>query len=430
MVSMGLISLIATFVICLFLGVPMLVTIGMATLIPMLLEKSIPLTMIPQVMYTGVDQFPIIAVTGFILAGLLMEDSGITDGIIDFSYSLVGSLKGGLANITILSSMFFASLSGSGPATTAAVGSIMFPAMERNKYPRDFSAGVIAVGGVLGILIPPSNPMIMYAIIANLSVTKMFMAGMIPGVFVGGALMITVYLLCWKKEYASSQDGFSWRLVLKTLNRGKWALMAPVIILGGIYGGIFTPTEAAIVAVFYAVFVGCVINRKMGFQKIYKALVGASMLSGTVIVIVGIAVAFGRLLTLYGIPQAVAQNIAAFSTNPIIIMLMISLLLIIVGTFMETLAQVIIFTPIFLPLLNTLSIDPFHFGVLFVVCCEIGFLTPPLGANLYVATQLSQVSIEKIFMAIIPFIITLILCVLAIILFPQISLWLPSVLMP
>lgn len=427
--SFGLISMVITFVVCLAIGVPMLATLGMATLIPMIIESSIPLTMIPQVMYTGVDQFPIIAVTGFILAGLLMADTGITDSIIEFASSIVGNFTGGLANITILSSMFFASLSGSGPATTAAVGSIMYPAMHRQNYTPQFSAGIIAVGGVLGILIPPSNPMIMYAIIANLSVTKMFMAGIIPGIFVGLLLMLAVYIVSKKKNFEGSGELFSIRRFINAMLNGKWALISPVIILGGIYGGIFTPTEAAEVAVIYSIFVGFVITKKLTLKKLYKSLAAAAVLSGTVIVIVGVAVAFGRLLTLYRIPQFLAEQISSISTNPIIIMLLISLLLIIVGTFMETLAQVIIFTPIFVPLLEKLSIDPIHFGVLFILCCEVGFLTPPLGANLYIATKISNVPIEHIFVAILPFIITLILAILSIIFIPQISLILPALLM-
>ena len=210
---------------------------------------------------------------------------------------------------------------------------------------------------------------------------------------------------------------------------GKWALISPVIILGGIYGGIFTPTEAAEVAVIYSIFVGFVITKKLTLKKLYKSLAAAAVLSGTVIVIVGVAVAFGRLLTLYRIPQFLAEQISSISTNPIIIMLLISLLLIIVGTFMETLAQVIIFTPIFVPLLEKLSIDPIHFGVLFILCCEVGFLTPPLGANLYIATKISNVPIEHIFVSILPFILTLILAILSIIFIPQISLILPALLM-
>lgn len=427
--EIGLIAMIATFVVCMVMGVPMLAIIGMSTLVPMLIDRSIPLTLIPQAMYTGVNQFPLVAVTGFILAGALMDETGINDSIIRFARSIVGSITGGFAAVTVFASMFFAALSGSGPATTAAVGSVMIPAMKKHNYDEDFAASTAAVGGTLGILIPPSNPMIIYAIVANISVTRMFMAGFLPGL-IGGVLLIgTAFLISKKKKFVGTSEKFSLKEVFVSARKGIWALMAPVIILGGIYGGIFTPTEAAVVAVFYALLVGLVINRTITPQKLYKALASAALVSGTVIVIVGVAVAFGRLLTLYRVPQAVAENISRVTENPQAVMLLVMVLLLIVGTFMETLAKVIIFTPIFMPMLRTLSIDPYHFGIVFIVCCQVGFITPPLGANLYVATQISSVPIEKIFRSTLPYLATFILFIVLLIYVPQISLILPRLLM-
>ena len=253
--EIGLLAMIITFVVCMVLGVPMLAIIGMSTLVPMLIERSIPLTLIPQTMYNGVNQFPLVAVTGFLLAGSLMEETGINDSIIRFARSLVGSITGGFAAITVLASMFFAALSGSGPATTAAVGSVMIPAMKRHNYPEDFAASTAAAGGTLGILIPPSNPMIIYAIVANISVTRMFMAGFIPGLLGGVLLIATAYLISKIRNFVGSGEKFSLAEVFSAVRKGIFALLAPVIILGGIYGGIFTPTEAAVVAVFYALFV-------------------------------------------------------------------------------------------------------------------------------------------------------------------------------
>lgn len=423
-------ALVLTFVLCLIIGVPIMATIGMATLVPILLEGKVPLTLIPQVLYTGVDQFPLIAVSGFILAGALMEASEITDRIIEVARNVVGSFTGGLAAVTILSCAIFAALSGSGPATTAAIGSLAIPMMTRFNYDRNFAAGVCASGGALGILIPPSNPMIIYGVIANVSVAKMFMAGFVPGIFVTVVLILTAVLVAKRCGYTGTGEGFSGKKALAAIWHGRWALLAPLIILGGIYGGVFTPTEAAEVAVIYAFFVGTVIYKKLTPAKIYKALVDASLMTGTVIVIVGIAVAFGRLLTLYQIPQTVALAIQRISSNPHVVLLLISALLLFIGTWMETLSQVIVLTPIFLPLVQSLGVDPIHFGIIFVLWCEIGFLTPPLGANLYVATKLADVSLEGVSKGVLPFVIAYILCVLVIIFFPQITLWLPKLLMP
>ncbi|WP_258360778.1 TRAP transporter large permease [Moorella sulfitireducens] len=423
-------SLVITFVLCLVIGVPIMATIGMATLVPILLEGKVPLTLIPQVLYTGVDQFPLIAVSGFILAGALMEAADITDRIIEVARRVVGSFTGGLAAVTILACAIFAALSGSGPATTAAIGSLAIPMMTRFNYDKNFAAGVSSAGGALGILIPPSNPMIIYGVTANISVAKMFMAGFVPGIFVTLVLILTAIMVSRKKGYTGTGEGFSLKKTFQAIWDGRWALLAPLIILGGIYGGVFTPTEAAEIAVIYSFFVGTVIYRKLTPAKIYKALVDASLMTGTIIVIVGIAVAFGRLLTLYRIPQTVAAAIQSISSNPQVVLLLISALLLFIGTWMETLSQVIVLTPIFLPLVQSLGIDPIHFGIIFVLWCEIGFLTPPLGANLYVATKLANISLEEVTSGIFPFLIAYIICVLIIIFFPQITLWLPNLLMP
>ncbi|KJS20782.1 MAG: C4-dicarboxylate ABC transporter permease [Clostridiaceae bacterium BRH_c20a] len=402
--------------------------IGLSTLIPMLVRDDIPLTLITQSLYTGVDQFPLIAVTGFLLAGELMERSGITDKVMEIANKSVGNFTGGLAAVTILACMFFAALSGSGPATTAAVGSLAIPAMINRGYTKRFSGGVVATGGVLGILIPPSNPMIIYAVIANVSVTQMFMAGFIPGIFVGLVLIFTAYIISKRKGFIGSGEKFSPREFGKALWKGKWAILAPLIILGGIYGGIFTPTEAAEVAVIYSLVVGLFIHRTLKWKMIYESLVRAAFMSGTIIVIVGIAVAFGRLLAMYQIPQNVAMFLTGVSSNPYIVMLMIIGFLIFVGTWMETLAQIIILTPIFLPVVTQLGIDPITFGIIFVICCEIGFLTPPLGANLYVVTKLADISLEEVSVAVLPFVLALILCVVTILFFPDIALFLPKLL--
>lgn len=418
--------LLITFVVTLIMGVPILASIGLATLIPMMVRGDIPLTLITQTLYTGVDQFPLIAVTGFLLAGELMEHSGITRRIMDIADKSVGGFTGGLAMVTILACMFFSALSGSGPATTAAVGSLAIPSMVRRGYSKPFAGGVVASGGALGILIPPSNPMIIYAVIANVSVAKMFISGVLPGIIVTLALMLTAYIVSLRKGYVGSGEKFSFIDLIKSLWHGKWAILAPIIILGGIYGGIFTPTEAAEVAVVYTLVIGLFVNRTLKWKHIYASLVRASLISGTIIVIVGIAVAFGRLLALYQIPQTVATLITGVSTNPYVVVLIIVAFLLFIGTWMETLAQIIIFTPIFLPVVIQLGVDPIAFGIVFILCCNIGFLTPPLGANLYVVTKLVDVSLEQVSVAVLPFLLAFLLCVLLVVFVPEIALLLPN----
>ena len=422
-------SLAVVFVACLVLGLPILATIGMATVIPIFLDGVIPMTMVIQTLYTGVDQFPLIAVTGFILAGALMGNCGITDRIIAVASSLVGNVTGGLAIVTIVASMFFAAISGSGPATVAAIGGIMLPGMFRRGYGRDFGGAVAASGGTLGILIPPSNPMIIYGVVASTSITQLFMAGLIPGLFIGLLMVAAAYVVSRRRGYTGSGEDFSKRRVLRALNDGKWAMLAPVIILGGIYAGVFTPVEASAVAVFYALFVGIFVYRSLSLKAFLLSLRSTAMMSGTVIVIVGIALSFGRLLTIYRIPVMVAEGLSSVSSDPVIVLFLIAGFLIIIGTFMETLAQIIIMTPVFLPVVTALGVDPIHFGVIFVVCCEIGFLTPPLGANLYVAMKQAEISLESISRAVLPFLFALVGGLVPIILFPEISLFLPNLLM-
>jgi C4-dicarboxylate transporter, DctM subunit len=422
--------LVIVFIVCVIIGVPIFATIGMATLIPMLLDGKLPLTLIPSALYTGVDNFPLIAVIGFILAGALMEVSDITEKIIQVARRIAGSFTGGLAIVTILACAIFAALSGSGPATTAAVGALAIPMMRRYNYHKNFAAGVSAAGGALGILIPPSNPMIIYAITANVSVGKMFAAGFIPGIFVSIVLIIFSFFISRKMGYVGTGEKFSLRKALFAIWDGRWALLTPIIILGGIYGGIFTPTEAAEVAVIYALFVGVFIYRKLNFAKIYKAFADASVMSATIMIIVGIAVAFGRILTIYQVPQMVATGIMNLTTNPTIVLLLIAAILLFVGTWMETLSQIIVLVPIFLPLVKSLGVDPIHFGILFVLMCEIGFLTPPLGANLYVATKIANVTLEGVSSGVFPLVIAYIFCAIVIIFFPGLVLWLPNLLMP
>ena len=344
-------------------------------------------------------------------------------GAIGIATANAGNVPGGLAVVTILSCMFFAALSGSGPATTAAIGSIMIPAMKEAGYPPRFAAAVSSTGGTLGILIPPSNPMIMYGVVANISVAGLFLAGFLPGIILGSILALQCLIVGKFKGYRASGQKFSIRRILKSIYEGSLALFMPVIVLGSIYGGIATPTEASMLAVIYSLFLGAIVYRALTLKDIYESIVNAGMLTGAVLIIMGPAMAFGKILTMYEIPAQIAQFILGISTNKILVLMMISLFLIFVGTFMETLSTIVLLTPVFLPVLKLIDVDPVHFGILFVVLSEIGFLTPPLGVNLYVSSALSGLPIEDISKGVIQFIVTMCAVIVLFIFYPKICTW-------
>jgi len=414
-----------TLFLCMLIGMPVFVAIGFSCIASMW-DSPLPMTFIPQNLYTGMDQFPLIAIIGFVLAGFLMEPAGITDKIVDVAKKIIGSLTGGLAIVTILSCMIFSSLSGSGPATTAAIGSLMIPGMIMAGYSKNFAAGVTSTGGTLGILIPPSNPLIIYGVVANASITGLFLAGVIPGMMLTTLYIIAAYLIARRNGFKGTEEAFSGKELLLSIWRGKWALLMPVIILGGIYGGIFTPTEAAEVGAVYAIFVGFVITRTLTVKGLIDALIRTSAMAGTVTVLVGISMTFSRLITLYRIPQAVGDFLFSISSNPTVILLIIAAILFLAGFIADTIAMIVVLTPIFLPVTAKLGIHPIHLGILFVVCCEAGFLTPPFGANLFVSMKLIDVRLEELAVAVLPFIAVIILVVLAVAVFPQISLILPQ----
>ncbi len=420
--------LIITFVVCMVLGMPILATIGWACIMSMI-NGPLPMAFIPQNLYTGMDQFPLIAIVGFVLAGYLMEPAGITQQIIDVAKKSVGTITGGLAIVTILACMIFASLSGSGPATTAAIGSLMIPGMIRMGYSKGFAAGVPATGGTLGILIPPSNPLIVFGVVANCSIAGLFMAGFLPGFILTLFMCLVAYITARKNGFKGSTDGFSFKALLIAFWRGKWALLTPVIILGGIYGGVFTPTEAAEVGAIYALLVGALVTRKLTWKNFTDALIKTASMAGTVTVLVGVSMTFSRLITLYRIPQAVGDFLMSFSTNPSVILLLIAVILVLAGFVADTIAMVVVLAPIFLPVTNRLGIDPIQLGIIFVVCCETGFLTPPFGANLFVSMKMVDVELEELAVAVIPFIMVILLMVGLLIFFPQITLFLPNLLL-
>jgi C4-dicarboxylate transporter DctM subunit len=412
---------------CLFLGLPIFMSLGIATFVS-LITSNIPLTMVAQTLYQGVDKFPLLAIPCFILAGSLMERGGVTQQIIDVVLRFTGRITGGLGIATILACMFFSAISGSGPGTVAAIGTLMIPAMVNRGYDRGYAGAVSSSGGTLGILIPPSNPMIIYGVIANCSIVGLFMAGMVPGIIIGLAHCFVAYYVARRLNFGSTGEQFNLKELMVMCWRGKFALATPFIILGGIYAGVFTPVEASVIAVFYALLVGGIINRQLKFTDIIESLTDATRITGTVIIIVGTSTVFGQILTVNQAPLKLAAFITNISTNWFVVMLMIIAVFFFLGMFMETLSTIIILTPVLLPVVMKLGIDPIYFGIIFVVTNEVAFLTPPLGVNLFVACQLSDVSIERLSLHVLPHIIAIVLCILVLAYFPDIILWLPRLL--
>jgi len=409
------------FLTCLFLGVPIFATLGVPVLVELVMSP-IPLASLAHSLFDGVDKFPLLAIPCFVLTGAIMARAGITDDIVNVMRAVVGRAWGGLAIVTILSCMFFAAISGSGPGTVAAIGTLLIPAMQRDGYPRDFAAAVTSSGGTLGILLPPSNPMIVYGVLASVSIGDLFLAGLVPGILMGALLIGTTYLLSRRKGYRGNPVPFDARTFLRSVWVGKFSLATPFVVLGGIYGGIFTPVEASVVAVVYATLVAFAVKRNMGLSDFWLALSEASTVCGGLVVIMGTAVFFGEFLALNQIPQKVATALMTVGPDPTVMLLLISAILIVLGMFMETLSTIIILTPILLPLVRQLGIDPIHFGIILVVTSEIGFLTPPLGVNLFVASSIAQLRIEDVARRVLPFIATIIVGLLVLIWFPQISL--------
>ena len=409
----------------LLLGVPIFVALGMATFAVLVLT-DIPLSIIPLDLYKVSEMFPLIAVPAFIMAGALMERSGMSRQIVEVASVLVGRMRGGLGLVTILGCVFFAAMIGSGPGTVAAMGSLMIPSMISKGYSKDYASGVVATGGTLGILIPPSNPMIVYGVVGNVSIATLFMAGFVPGALVGTTLFLTAYLIARKQGFKGSDERYTVGQFFRIMFKNIWALMAPVVILGGIYAGIFTPVEASVVAIAYALFVGAVINRKLTIAGLWDSFKLTNATTATVLIVVGVSMLFGRFITMYQVPQRLAEAVLAISSDPFVVLLLIAVFLFFLGMFMETLATIVIITPVVLPLITQLGIDPVHFGILLVMTNEVALLSPPLGVNLFVAMGLSGLSLERMAKAAIPYVAALIICILLVMRFEEIALWLPK----
>lgn len=408
------------------LGVPIFMSLAIAATVTLLVGDILPLSIIHNTLFDGLNIFPLLAIPCFVVAGTLMEYGNITHQIVEIVKQLVGRMFGGLGITTILACTFFAAISGSGPGTVAAVGTILIPAMLRNGYSKDYAAAAASSGGTIGILIPPSNPMIIYAILGNLSVTAMFTAGFIPGFIVAFAMISTAYLLARKHGFQGDVNAppFELRVFLRSCRKSVFALLTPFIILGSIYSGLATPVEASVVAIAWSLFVGGVVNRAYKWEHIYKALLEGAMVCGGVLLIVGASTLFGKILTFEEAPQRLAALVLGISKDPEVVLLMIIGVLYVLGMFMETLSTIIILVPVLLPMILELGIDPIHFGIILIVTNNVAMLTPPLGVNLFVASRIANLSVERISLAVLPYLLTLTLCILLFTYFPSISTWL------
>ncbi|WP_070120896.1 TRAP transporter large permease [Bacillus marinisedimentorum] len=418
--------LFGSFALFLLLSVPIGISLGLATLVTIYYSGSLPIEFLMKELVTSVDSFPLMAVPFFILAGEIMGKGGISERLFNFANSLVGNKTGGFAIATIITCMFFAAISGSGPATVAAIGGIMIPAMVRNGYDKKFATVTVAAAGSIGVIIPPSIPMVIYGVVGSTSIGDMFIGGIIPGILVGLAMMVWAYLYSKKKGFKGLDEPTSLKKIGQSFWAAKWALLIPVIILGGIYGGFFTPTEAAVIAVVYGLFAGLVLYKELTIRDLPKVFADSALTTATVLIIVGTATAFGRFLTIEQIPNKVATAMMSISDNSIVIILLITLLLLFVGMFMDTLAAIIILTPILLPIGIQLGYDPIHFGIIMVVNLAIGFITPPLGVNLFVASGISGLSIETLSKSIVPYFVAMVFTLLLITFIPQLTMFLLS----
>ncbi len=423
---MSLVLLIAFFIL-IILNVPVAFSLAISSLLAVI-YGGFPITLVIQRMTNSVDSFILLAVPFFMLAGNLMERGEISQKIIDFADSIVGFITGGLAQVNIVTSMFFAGITGAAVADTSAIGSILIPPMVNKGYEKDFSGAVTAASSVIGVIIPPSIPMVIYGVVTGASVGKLFLGGFIPGILVGLMMMIISFVISKRRGYPAGSP-LSLKQLCVNFRKSILALLMPFIIIGGILFGIFTPTEAAVIAVFYSLIISLFVYRTLTFKDLPKIFLKSAYTTAVVMLMVSAAFLYGWIITRERIPYHVAQFITALPVHPVIILMIIAVLYIIAGTLMDLGANIIILVPVLYPAVKLLGIDPIHFGLITVIGLSIGLITPPVGACLFVAAEISKTTLLKLSKSLVPYIVGLVIVLLLLIMVPQLILWIPNTFM-
>ena len=417
-------TLFIVFLGCIALRMPIAFSLGFSSFV-YIAASDIPLSIIPERMFSGIDSFVILCVPGFILAGNLMNVGGITDRIIHFCMALVGHIRGGLGVANVGASMVFAGISGTAISDTVSIGSVMIPAMVKRGYDSEFSAAVTASSSTIGPIIPPSLPMVIAGTVTGLSVSRLFVAGIIPGLLLGFGLGIVSYFISVKRQHPK-EERLPLREVVRSFFGAFWAILMTIIIIGGIIGGFFTPTEAAMVAVFYAIIIGFFVYRELKLHMLPKIFYDSAVTTASLMVLVGFANVFAWILTSEEIPVMITTAMLDLSSNPAVYILLVNLLLVFVGMFMETIAALMILMPILLKPAISLGIDPIQFSIMCVLNLVIGLTTPPVGVCLFVASSIARISIGRLAVALLPFIAVSLVVLILVSYVPQVTLWLPS----
>ncbi len=406
-------------------GMPISISLGLTVLVFFVTMTSVPIEAVAMKLFTGIEKFEIMAIPFFILAGNFLTHGGVAKRMIRFATAMVGHWHGGLALAGVLACALFAAVSGSSPATVVAIGSIILPAMVAQGYPKQFGAGVITTSGALGILIPPSIVMVMYSVTTNTSVGKLFMAGVVPGLMLAFLLGLTTWYLARKHGYPRMKKA-SWGERWSTFRESIWGLLLIVVVMGGIYSGKFTPTEAAAMSAMYAFFIAVFVYKDLRLSQIPKVLLDSASLSAMLLYIITNAMLFSFLMTSENIPQEMAAWITGQGMGVVTFLLVVNILLLAAGNFMEPSSIVLIMAPILFPVAVTLGIDPVHFGIMMVVNMEVGMCHPPVGLNLYVASGITKMGISELTVAVLPWLMTMLGFLVLVTYVPQISLWLPN----
>jgi C4-dicarboxylate transporter, DctM subunit len=414
-------TILITMLVLFALSVPIAVSIGLASVVGIAGFTNLPLLLVAQQLFVSLDRYPLAAIPFFILAGNLMEVGGISGRLVDFAKSIVGGVQGGLACTCVLTCMIFAAVSGSSVATTFAIGAILIPAMVRHGYPAPFAAALQATSAELGVIIPPSIPMILYAVSAEVSIGELFIAGIGPGILIAAALTLFVYVWCRIKGLGKNDREGQLRFAA-ALKRSALALLMPVVIIGGIYGGVFTPTEASVVAVFYALVVGMVVYREIRFADLGPILRKSVISSAIIMFIIANAGLFSFLINRAGVPVAVGEWLVQTIATGAGFLLAVNIFLFVLGMFVETSAAIIVLAPILAPVASHFGIDPIHFGLIMVVNLAMGMITPPFGVNLFAACQVARIPLDQIVAPLLPFVLVILTCLMIVTYVPEVSL--------